>query len=523
MAYKQFVIMLLCSTSLIVMSQPAKFTHIEDGDEHIKHGNYLMAIPVYQNELKKDPDNVKIKYRLGVCYLNTRINQEQAVKYLEAASKDPKTDNEIWFFLGIAYHLTNQLEDALISFEKYKALKTKNKNAEEVKKYIKQCDNAMKLMRKPSNVTFQNLGKGINSDEPDYNPFIDKDEMFMVFTSRRKDNIGGKKIEVDGYRSSDIYQSTMVDGHWTTAKSVGRAVNGTLDEQCVGLSADGTEMYVYEDHIQKFGDLYVSKKKDSLSEFSKPKILDPIINEMVETSGCLNADGTVLFFARRDDINDNSDLYMSRKLPNGKWAIPQILPPEINTNDNEDMPFLSIDGETLYFSSDGMNSIGGYDLFKTTWNQTENTFSKPINLGYPINSTDDDKSISVTKDNRFAYVSAFRPNGIGDLDIYRVKFNDMEPVVVIFTGKVFFNDTIASNQPKNYALNIIATNKKTNYEYTFVPHSKTGKFVIAVPAGVYSLSLSVKGYAKFEEEFEVSDMGKVNLVRTKNILLKKTK
>ncbi len=521
MPAKQLFILFFCTVALFGISQPAKFTHVEDGDEHIKHGNYLMAIPVYENELKKDPDNTKLKYKLGVCYLNTRINHLKAVSYLEAASKDKRTDNEIWFFLGIAYHLTNQLEDALISFERYKALHSKSKNAAELSLYIKQCDNAMKLMRYPTDVTFQNLGSGINSSEPDYNPFIDKDEMFLVFTTRRKENMGGKKIEVDGYRSSDIYQSTMINGGWSVAKNVGRFVNGNLDEQCVGLSADGSEMYVYEDHIDKFGNIYVSKRKDSVSEFSKPKILEPIINEFVETSGCLNEDGSILFFARRDDINDNSDLFMSRKLPNGKWGIPQALPAIINSSYNEDMPYLSIDGETLYFSSDGMNSMGGYDLFKTTWDQKNNTFSKPENLGYPINSTDDDKSISVTKDNRFAYVSAFRPNGYGDLDIYRVKFNHLEPVIVIYAGKVFFNDTLAKNQPKNYALNIIVTNKKTNYEYTFVPHSKTGKFVIAVPAGKYQLSLQAKNYARYEEEFEVNDLGKVNLVRTKNIILKK--
>lgn len=523
MKVKKAFIVIYLLLSLFALSQPAKFTHVEDGDEHIKHGNYLMAIPIYKDELKRNPDDSKLKFKLGVCYLNTRINQQEAVNYLEAAAKDKKIDNEIWFFLGIAYHLTNRIEDAIVAFEKYKALKTKNKNGEEVKKYIRQCDNALKLMRRPTHISFQNLGPHINSDEPDYNPFIDKDETFLVFTSRRKENMGGKKVEVDGYRSSDIYQSYSVAGEWTKARSAGRAVDGPLDEQCVGLSADGNEMYVYEDHIDKFGDLYVSKRKDTLTDFAKPKILDPIINSNIETSGCLSADGQFMIFARREDLNDNSDLYICRKLPNGKWAVPQPLPDIINTPYNEDMPYLSIDGETLYYSSDGENSMGGYDLFKTVWDQETNTFTRPENLGYPINSTDDDKSICVTKDNRFAYVSSFRSNGYGDLDIYRVKFDDMEPVIVIFTGKMFFGDTLAMNQPKTYNANIIVTNTKTKFEYTFVPHSKTGKYVIAVPAGSYRISIDCKGFAKYAEEFEVSDIGKVNQARHKDFVLKREK
>src|SRR5690606_37157144 len=137
------------------------------------------------------------------------------------------------------------------------------------------------------------------------------------------------------------------------------------------------------------------------------------------------------------------------------WAVPVKLPDIINTEYNEDCPYLSQDGQFLYFASEGHNSMGGYDLFRSKWDQETNTFSEPENLGYPINSTDDDRSICVTADNRLAYISAYRPNGIGDLDIYRVKFNNAEPVLAIYTGKVFMGDTVAAHQPKNYALDVI--------------------------------------------------------------------
>jgi tetratricopeptide (TPR) repeat protein len=514
-----FVFILSCVS---LFAQPAKFTQIEDAEEHFKHGNYLGAIPIYKAELKKDPDNTKIKYHLGICYLNTRINRAEAVLMLEAASKDPKIEEEVWLRLGRAYHLNNRLIDAVSAYEKFKELKPKR--ADEAARLITQCKIAEKMMRTPSPVTFQNLGENINSDEPDYYPFIDKDEMYLVFTSRRKENVGGKKIEIDGYRSSDVYQSKMdADGKWSPAKSAGRAINSGLDEQVVGLKSDGLEMYIYLDHIDKFGDIYIANRKDTMLDFSKAKIVDKNVNQKIETSGCVSEDGGVLFFARREKISDNSDLYMSLELPGGRWGIPQKLPDVINSEFNEDMPYLSYDGKTLYFSSDGVNSMGGYDLFKSTWDRKTNTFSKPVNLGYPINTTDDDRSICVTQDNRLAYVSSFRPNGFGDLDIYRIKFEDVEPVSVIYIGQFFIGDTIPAHQPENYTIEIIVTNTATQYEYTFIPHSKTGRYVMALPAGTYEVEASSAGLQTYKEKLEVSDMGKINMERTKDIVLKKVK
>lgn len=510
---------LLSSFAFSQVAPSIKNPQIEDANEHFSHNNFLMAIPIYKALLKNDPKNAKIKYSLGICYLNTRVNREEAITYLLESSKDAKLDDDVWFYLAKAYHLNNRLDEAIETFEKYK--KEKPKRSEEIDYYIEQCKNALLFMRKPSNVTFQNLGSDINSSEPDYYPFINSDETFLAFTSRRKENMGGKKVEIDGYRSSDIYMSTLEDGKWTKAKSISRMVNGNLDEQIVGLSANGMEMYVYIDHIDKFGDIYVSTRKDLLTEFSKPKIFDPIINEKFETSGCLSEDGNILFFARREKLSENSDLYVCRKLPNNNWALPQKLPDVVNTKHNEDLPFLSYDGETLYFASDGHNSMGGYDLFKTKWDQKTNTFSKPENLGYPINSTDDDRSICVTADNSLAYVSSFRPKGFGDLDLYRIKFNDIEPISRIFTGRIFLKDSVQANQPKNYAISIIVTNTETDYEYTFVPHSKTGRYVMSLPAGKYSLAIYADGYESFEENLVISDLGRVNLEQTRNFLLKK--
>jgi hypothetical protein len=509
-----FVFVTVCFQ--LVAQPKGKKPEIEDADEHFKHGNYVMALPIYRDIFKLEKDNKKVEYKLGLCYLNTNYNRTEAVKLLEDVTKDPKCDEEAWYNLGHAYHLAGKIDDAIGAFEKYKKLEPKK--AAETDRQIGMCQNAKMFMSMPVNVTFVNLGKDLNSEDPDYYPFVNADETFMAFTSRRKENIGGKKVEVDGYHPSDIYYSKVENGKWGKAINPGNAINGPLDEQVVWLKPDATEMMIYLDHIDKFGDLYLSTRRNG-GDFQKGKLLPEQVNGKIETSGCYGPDGNVIVFARRENVDSKSDIYTCRKLPNGQWGQPYKLPVQINTQYNEDFPYLAGDGVTLYFSSEGHNSMGGYDLFKSVYNPDDNTWSEAENLGYPINGFADDRSISLTPDMRAGYISAFRPGGYGDLDIYRIRFNQNEQIVRIITGRVCLGDT--ANHPKSTVGTIIAVNKSSNEEYTFVPNIKNGKFVLALGAGVYKVTVRVDGYSAFEEELTFSDIGKVEMEKNKNYILKK--
>ncbi len=497
--------------------QKGKKPEVEDGDEHLKHGNYLMALPVYREIFKSEPSNKKVQYKLGLCYLNTYFNRTEAIKNLEAVTKDDKFEEEAWFNLGRAYHLAGRIDDAIKAFEKYK--QKVPKKAAEVDHQIQMCNNARMFMSSPTNVTFTNLGKEINSEEPDYYPFVSGDETFMAFTSRRKENLGGKHVEVDGYHPSDIYYSKLENGKWIKAINPGNLINSALDEQVVWLKPDGNEMMVYLDHIDKFGDLYVCSRKNG-SDFPKPKLLPEQVNKKVETSGCFSPDGNAIYFARRENVGAKSDIYSCRKLPTGVWGEPYKLPGEINTEYNEDFPYISPDGVTLYFSSEGHNSMGGFDLFKSHYSPDDNTWSKAENLGYPINSTDNDRSISLTPDNRAGYISAFRPGGFGDIDIYRIRFNENQQIVRIITGKIFLGDSVLNAKPVQTIASIIAKNKANNEELTFVPNTKNGKYVLALGAGTYEITVRSDGYSNFEETLSISDMGSVEMEKNKNYLLK---
>ena len=357
-------------------------------------------------------------------------------------------------------------------------------------------------MLNPINVSFTNLGKEINSEFADYYPWITQDESFLAFTTRRKGQTAGR-VEVDGYYASDIYISKLDAGKWIKAENPGPKINSSLDEQVVGLKADGSEMLIYIDHIDKYGDIYSAVKKNGA--WVKYVIFPEHINKKIEHSASISADGNTLLFVRGDSRQDQTDIFICRKLPNGNWSEPFKLGNEINTTYNEDFPYLSTDGITLYFSSEGHNTIGGFDLFKSVWNPEENTWTMAENLGYPLNTTDDDRSISLTPDNRVGYISALRPGGQGDLDIYRVKFNDVDQKLTLYLGDIILGDSL--NKPKEFIANILAVNTINNEEFSFSPNPTNGKFVMALPAGAYEITVTSNGFSQFKDKLTVSDLG----------------
>lgn len=495
-------------------AQTSKHYEIADADEHFKHGNFLMALPVYKELLKKDKDNAEIQYKIAQCYLNTNLNKAEAIKYLEFCIKDPKFDHEAWLKLGQAYRLGNKLDDAIKAFQKYGELEPKKKKIAD--REVEICNNGKQLMRNPINVSFTNLGKEINSEFADYYPWITKDENFLAFTTRRKGQTAGR-VEVDGYYASDVYVSKVEAGKWLKAENIGTKINSSLDEQVVGLKADGSEMLIYIDHIDKYGDIYSSVKKNEVYQKYLP--FNENINSKIEHSASISADGNTLFFVRSDTREDQTDIYICRKLPNGSWSEPFKMGPEVNTPYNEDFPYLSTDGVTLYFSSQGHNTMGGFDLFKSIWNPEENTWTKAENLGYPVNTTDEDRSISLTPDNRVGYISALRPGGQGDLDIYRIRFNDVDQKLTLYLGGVMLGDSL--NPPKEFIVNILAVNVATQEEFSFATNPTNGKFVMALPAGTYDITVTSDGFAEFKDKLTVSDLGLPISEEKKSYALKK--
>lgn len=469
-----------------------------EAKEHFQRGNYPGAIKTYGYLLKQDPGNVEYNLNIAICYLKLNIDKTLALPHLEKVVKSPEPPVEAHFYHGMALQYSYKFDDAIAAFKKY-LNKTGGNDAMGAKRQIETSENAKVLIKNPLDVTFENLGNTINSEYPDYYPLVPPDESFLVYTTRRK---GGLSVmEFDGFYSSDIYYADWNQVQFKNGRSVGSVINTSYDEQAVGLSADGDQLFIYIDHLKEYGDIYLSSR--SSKSFGKKEKMGEIINSKeFETSGSISADGEVLLFAsRREGGLGGTDLYMTRKLPTGEWAIPQNLGSHINTYLNEDFPYMLPDGKTLYFASQGHSSMGGYDIFSSVWDEKTNTWTKPQNIGYPLNTPEDNMTIYFSQDRHSAYLSATRKEGLGDLDIYRVKFNDLGDKSTLIKCKV-----VSASSSKQIPAFITVTDPETeDLIGSYSPNPVTNRFVIVLPPGEYNFLIESDGHKIIQEKLVLFD------------------
>ena len=467
--------------------------------------NFRDALKCYLMLLKKEPKNVDYNTKAAQCYMLSHSIKAKAIPLLEFVVKQPKFDNKSWLDLGRAYQYANRFDDAIKAFNKYKEL---NKKDEEADLFIQQCVNGKELVKKPLNVTFENLGKDVNTEFADFYPFITDDEGSLVFTSRRKSPTASEP-EFDGLYPSDIFMcNKKADGKWSKALSVGSNINTNLDEEVTDISPDGNSLLFYIDHIEEFGDIYQSVKRNGKGPYIKSFKLNDKINSGLETSASLwvspEGDSILYFASSRSGNIGATDLYMSKKLPgNFGWGEPINLGPKVNTKYKEEFPKVSKDGKTLYFASQGHSSMGGFDIFKSVWDEQDQVWSAPRNLGYPINGPDDDMNISFVNE-RVAYISAMREEGMGDLDIYKITFDDIDGKETIYRGFILAAD---SGDHKIKDATISVENRKTKELIgTYIPDRNKGYYVMALSPGKYTVHIEAEGYLIYTEDINVFDL-----------------
>ena len=457
--------------------------------DHVSKGNYMAAYNIYQRIAEKDSMNAEANFGTGVCILYMTMSKKAAVKYLERSLRAGIKDPEAMYFMGMAYHHNLMYELADAAFQEYLVAKTGVFLADAARN-LRHVENAKKICQAPVSVIFKNIGPNINSEYPDYYPMITPDESMLAFTTRRKSNVSAR-LEFDGFYPSDIWVSRVADGEYKLAENAGRGVNSAFDEQLVGLSVDGNQLYVYSDNIKEFGNIYYSNY--SAPQFSKKVMFDQVINsEHFESAATISADQNTLFFASdRPGGFGGKDLYMTRKLPTGTWAAPQNLGSQINTMYDEDFPYLFHDGQSLYFASQGHSSIGGFDIFKSTWNSESNTWTNPVNIGYPVNTIDDNMTISFTRDQLHAYISCYRSDSKGDLDIYMVTFLDKDPRRTIYKSKIVREN---SQQIVKRAMVTVVDTQTEEEIGIYYPDPSSGSLIMALQPGAYQVTIDADGY-----------------------------
>ncbi|MCK9613730.1 MAG: hypothetical protein PHR81_07340 [Bacteroidales bacterium] len=443
---KVFILILLLVLSSNIIAQR---TQEASGDEKIAKqfflfGDYYTALKEYEFLYARDSSNSDYYYPLGICYLNTNINKLKAIPLLEKVTSQKDFDPEAMYELGVAYQVAYRFEEAIECFSKFKHLLSNGKDPNYISadRQIEMCESAIELVKHPINVTFENLGPRINSPYPDFNPYVNKKETVLYYTSKRQGNIGNLQ-DYDGYFTSDVFMSENMYGAWTKCKRLAGTINTPLIEETGGLSADGSYLFLYCDNLDIKMQLCLSVKQGK--SFQRLISLGNNINQPKQgaNAAAVSSDKKVLFFSSAmDGGQGGSDIYMSKLLPSGQWGPAENIGKAVNTSYDEDYPYLAPDGKTLYFASLGYNSMGGFDIFKTTWNREKNTFTEPVNIGYPVNTPEDNTTISFTGSGRFAYISALRSEDTyGNLDIYRVIFNNVKPEYTTIIGNITENDS----------------------------------------------------------------------------------
>jgi hypothetical protein len=537
---------------------------------YLSYSNYRTALEEFIKLRDKDSTNIEYNHSIGLCYIETNIDKSKAIPYLEWVVQQPKSNTSALYDLGRAYALNYRFDDAIAMFEKYRKAISRDDNYITADRWIEMCLNAKELIKKPLNVTFQNLGNEINSDAPDMNAFVTADETYLAFTTKRSGNVGGW-LDFDGFYTSDIMYSNARLGIWQKARRLPNTINSAIVEESVGMSPDGSHLFLYMDNFVASGDIYLSVKTGR--NFNRVEPLGKNLNTRnLETSACIAPNKKIIFLAAAyPDSYGGTDIYYSAKLPNGEWGIPVNAGPVINTPYDEEFPVLAPDGKSFYFSSTGHNSMGGFDIFRTEWNKETMTFSKPENMGYPINTPDNNFTISFTKSGRYAYVSAFRPEGYGDLDIYRVIFHDIPPPLHKITGKIVHPDStnifsehnlfvqeyhklnvildtmgipvtatdtanIEASFPgifqriidlkgminKKPGVRIMVTESETGKVFgIYRPDVQTGRYVAILPTGNYTFTYQAEGYTTYTTKLILPDYESFNEDISISVVLKK--
>ncbi|PWJ42134.1 OmpA family protein [Sediminitomix flava] len=531
-----FYIFLSCITQSILFAQDVEFTkknfpdqkeqmkeaveNMKTGQSYMDAGDFDGALEYLFKAQEFNSNNVRLNYIIGISYLYcTQHDKTKALEYLEKAMEldmiNPDLD-EIQKYLGLTYHYKREFQTAIKHFRRYI---DSHGEDELILKKIEECRNGIRLADSGVEVEFINLGEAVNSEYAEYGVTINADQTEIYFTSRRSNSTGGQ-ISGDHHYFEDIYSSKFQNGAWTPASNLGHPINTAEHDASVALSPDGSKMIIYREGL-----LYESIRKGS--QWSEPKKFPETINiSEHQPSACYSYDGKKLFFVSDYDKNTHGglDIFVSELQTNGQWGEAENLGLAINSIYDEDAVYFHPDGKTLYFSSKGHHTIGGYDIFKSTLKH--GTWTEAESMGSHINTPGDDIFLSITAKGDEGYIATWREDSYGSKDIYKIDFKikEEEPVVVkeepepvevkeevvvVEIAKlILFKGFILDEESQSpVTANITITDVNTNEEITSITsNSETGKFLMPLPSGKdYAINIDAEGYLFHSENFSIEE------------------
>lgn len=476
------------------------------------HQDYLRgdlneALALYKEANTAKPNDASILFHLGQTYLALN-NIDDAVSNLEKSENiDPNAGDELHLDLGQAYLSYDMLDKAAKELDMYKqkyADNPKQLKESEVDYYIAQVNTAKQLEAKPVKASISNLGISINSEYDDKAPILANDGKTLIFTSNRPSMSSGKVKEGQTPPAFDNIYSAEWDsaGHKWGLSYILPDVNEPYSQNAAsGLSADGQYMFIFRNNQSDAagGDIFVAKKSHSGTYGSPVTLGHPVNTSYYEDGATLSPDGGTLYFmSEKPGGFGQADIYRSDRMGKTQWSEPVNVGPAINTPYDDGSPYIAPDGKTIFFSSQGHNSMGGYDIFECTANDS-GTWGKAVNLGYPINTVANEKNFMISLDAKTGYFSSDRKGGQGGRDIYMV---DLSQYSVLASdnanqkpkGLSILRGVVSNAKGKaidGASVTIIdSTGAKTN-----LTASSEGKYYITLKGNAtYKVKASAKGY-----------------------------
>jgi len=520
--------MIPLSNPVYAQKQPDIYQLETTAKAYFDNYKYHLALPIFLTLNQLDPEETEYRYAIAFCYLFLDKN-EKALPFFQLCLQEPeKYPLQMMYYAARTYHLSGKYAYALKYYELYKNYLSKDKKnfknglVAAAERDIKICETAKELTSKPIDVKVINLGAIVNSEYPEYAPVVSADQSTLIFTSNRPNTTGGNVDGTDGNFFEDIYICYKMDTGWTAPEKMGDGINTIGHDASISLSPDGNKLLLYRYEAQTAtastsGDLYYSNLIGN-AWMQAIKLPENINSKSWEPSASFSADEkTLLFTSDRKDGKGGTDIYMVKKLPNGEWALPQNMGDIINTPYDEDSPYLHPDGKTLYFSSNGHNTMGGFDIFMSRWDAAMQMWTIPTNVGYPINTPHDDLHFSWSADGRRVYFPSVRPEGLGDRDLYYADINKEAAQVMLLKGTVTDSITHLPVSAK-----IFISDKPTNdILETVTSNSQTGKYLLLFNEGKgYRIEIQAEGYEPIIEDINIEELHEF-LETTRNFYLTK--
>ncbi len=515
------ILTLLIFISELIFSQSDADILVRSAKKNIDAGKYNTALKILDQAKKVDAANVNIYFLYGEIYAQTNNYKKIEEIYTEAADQQGEKEPLFYLLLGNTQKYLGEYDKALNNYKKYLAHPLKNpKYVPHVKKDMASCEYAKKGKNNPVPFNPVNLGAGVNSKYSEYLPSLNAEENIIVFTRRVP---GQFSYGQEANQQEDFYWSHKNGSKWGKASALGGDVNTDGNEGAQALSANGKYLFFTACHREDgLGgcDIYLTRLENG--RWLKPMNLgSPVNTKYWESQPSISPDSKTLYFTSdRPGGYGKLDLWKST-IKNGKFSEPVNLGPIINTPYNEASPFIHLDNKTLYFSSTGHLGYGGYDIFVSK-KINDSTWTKPKNLGYPINTEKDENSLIVNAKGTTAYYASDKKGGYGQMDLYSFSlYKEARPTPVsYFKGIITDKD---NKKPLSARFELIDLSTDSTIITSF-SDKNTGSFLICIPTGInYALNVSKDGYVFYSDNFFLENDTETTKPFIKNIQLTKIK